>query len=58
MYEPDEYPTNDYPTPASQEPYGVHRDDYNYDPNGVYRQEYDRTDIMVPEPDTTTWWDR
>ena len=59
MYEPtDDYPANDWPTQPSQEPIGVHRDDYYSDPNGVYRNEYDRTDIVVPEPDTTTWWDR
>lgn len=58
MNDSTDYPTPDYPVLPSQEPVGTYRDDYYYDPRGVYRQEYDPTGIVVPQPDPTTWWER
>jgi hypothetical protein len=63
MSDPNEYPSYDYPPPPESqplpsEPAGVHRDDHWYDPTGVYRGEYDRTDIYTPQPDPVTWWER
>ena len=63
MSDPNEYPTYDYPSQPSNnqfpyEPAGVHRDDNWFDPNGVYRQEYDRTDIFTPPPQPAVWEER
>ena len=64
MSDPNDYPSNDYPladypVPPSQEPFGVHRDDYFDDPSGAFRQEYDSTDIVIPPPaDPPVYWDR
>jgi hypothetical protein len=57
-YDPNDYPSQPQSNPYPFEPAGVHRDDEWFDPNGVYRQEYDRTDIVVPEPNPTTSWER
>jgi hypothetical protein len=53
-----DYPAADYPVMPSQEPFGVHRDDYFYDPQGVNRGEYDRTDIVVPPDPPPVFWER
>ena len=60
MNDPNEYPSHDYPNEPAfpSEPAGIHRDDNWFDPNGVYREEYNRTDIYTPPPEPAAWWER